>query len=179
METRDTANSTHPFERAGLGLAPFVYTGMTYETYQACHGAPVQPGTSCDYCGQGIMYVCHIVAADGRKFKVGSDCVAKTHMEARILTKVERDRKAAEKTAKTARLVERLTIARAKYDADPAYLSDQPHPSEWHASNGKTLRDYVAWLLNAGDTGKTKACRIIERGTVTPLTDKRPGSPIY
>ncbi len=81
MATR-TDNTTeiakHVFERAGLGKAPFRYVGMTESKYQACHGAPVQPGSSCDYCGQGIMYVCEILSADGRRFKVGCDCVART-----------------------------------------------------------------------------------------------------
>ena len=72
METR-----LHDFERAGLGAAPFRFIGMEEKTYQACHGAPVQPGSSCDYCGTAIRYVCWIKSSDGKQFKVGTDCVHK------------------------------------------------------------------------------------------------------
>ena len=34
--------------------------------------------TSAHYCGQGIMLQCRIKSADGRTFKVGGDCVART-----------------------------------------------------------------------------------------------------
>lgn len=68
----------HVFERAGLGKAPFQFTGMYEKVYQACQGAPIQPGSSCDYCGQGIRYCCAIIDATGKEFKVGSDCVRKT-----------------------------------------------------------------------------------------------------
>jgi hypothetical protein len=70
----------HCFERAGLGKAPFRVIGFEVRKYQACPGAPVQPGASCDYCGTGIMNVFHIKGAgsEAAAFKVGCDCVAKT-----------------------------------------------------------------------------------------------------
>jgi hypothetical protein len=68
----------HVFERAGLGKAPFRCIGFAEVVYQAHPDAPRQPGGSCDYCGTGIMLQCKIKSADGRVFKVGSDCVAKT-----------------------------------------------------------------------------------------------------
>lgn len=74
----NTEIGMHVFERAGLGKAPFKCVGFHVSKYQACQGAPVQPGSSCDYCGTGIMYVCEIKSADGNRFKVGTDCVYKT-----------------------------------------------------------------------------------------------------
>ena len=74
----ETTNQLHVFERAKLGAAPFKFVGMEEKVYQACHGAPVQPGSSCDYCGTAIRYVCWINSKDGKRFKVGTDCVAKT-----------------------------------------------------------------------------------------------------
>lgn len=72
-------SAVHPFEAAKLGVAPFRCTRVTVEKYQACHGAPIQPGTSCDYCGTGIMYAYWIKGSDERpEFKVGCDCVART-----------------------------------------------------------------------------------------------------
>ena len=37
--TANHSELTHPFERAGLGLAPFRYTGHSVMQYQACPGA--------------------------------------------------------------------------------------------------------------------------------------------
>ena len=78
----DSANATlatvHPFERSGLGTAPFQFVRYEYLTYQACPGAPVQVGGSCDHCGTGIKDAFWIRGADGREFKVGSSCVYKT-----------------------------------------------------------------------------------------------------
>lgn len=68
----------HVFERAGLGRAPFKVVGSFELKWQAHPGAPIQPGGSCDYCGQGIMYAAAIRSADGKQFKVGCDCVART-----------------------------------------------------------------------------------------------------
>lgn len=68
----------HIFERAGLGKAPFRCVGSFELKWQACPGAPIQPGGSCDYCSQGIMYAYAIKSADGRRFKVGCDCVMRT-----------------------------------------------------------------------------------------------------
>lgn len=70
--------AVHPFEKAGLGKAPFRFIGMEHRTHRACPGAPLQPGGSCDYCGTGISYFCWIDDAQGKRFKVGSDCVRKT-----------------------------------------------------------------------------------------------------
>jgi hypothetical protein len=66
----------HPFEQAGLGQSPFRFVSMTKNIYSAAPGHQ-QPGGTCCYCGQGIMYECLIVSADGKRFTVGMDCVAK------------------------------------------------------------------------------------------------------
>jgi hypothetical protein len=71
-------STTHLFERAGLGLAPFRFVRRYSASYQACPGAHVQPGAACDYCGTGIYNVFVVQSSDGREFKVGSDCVLKT-----------------------------------------------------------------------------------------------------
>jgi hypothetical protein len=68
----------HVFERAKLGIAPFYCFSSEEKIFQACPGAPIQPGSSCDYCGQGIRYVYWIKGRTGSAFKVGSDCVMRT-----------------------------------------------------------------------------------------------------
>jgi hypothetical protein len=58
----------HVFERAGLGRAPF-----RFESISRIGGA----GGSCQYCSTHILWACHVVGADGRRFFVGTDCIAK------------------------------------------------------------------------------------------------------
>ena len=48
------ADSAHPFTH--LAPAPYTFEGWVKKIYRACHGAPAQPGSSCDHCGTGIMY---------------------------------------------------------------------------------------------------------------------------
>lgn len=75
---RLVVTSQHPFERSGNGRAPFSIVGFDEKTYQACHGAPVQPAGICDHCGTCIRYRAHIASSDGVCFVVGLDCVRKT-----------------------------------------------------------------------------------------------------
>ena len=66
----------HKFEVAGLGVAPFRFIGMSENAITYPDGT-TQAGGSCDYCGTGIRLECHVQGADGRRFKVGCDCIAK------------------------------------------------------------------------------------------------------
>src|SRR5262245_56320633 len=66
----------HVFERAGLGVAPVRFTGL-YEKVTKV-GDHLMPGSSCDYCSAGLRFVCEVTDHNGKTFKVGSDCVAKT-----------------------------------------------------------------------------------------------------
>lgn len=68
----------HVFEKANLGKAPFRCVGVEKKMYQACVGAPIQPGGMCDYCGNGIMFCFRIKSSDGKSFVVGSECVLRT-----------------------------------------------------------------------------------------------------
>lgn len=68
----------HPFEKAGLGKAPFTCVGVTKNMWTSGCGTVTKPGGSCDYCGTGIAYEFWIVGATGSKFKVGCDCVLRT-----------------------------------------------------------------------------------------------------
>lgn len=153
-----TTNMVHQFELAGLGKAPFSLIGHEYKVWRAHPGAHAQPGTCCDYCGTGIMDVFWIRSADGRKFKVGCDCVAKVGDSG-----LKRSIDLAVKRARAERKATALQIRRERamelLAAEPTLLTDQPHPS----IPSKTLRDYVEWMMRfAGAAGKTRACQIIE-----------------
>lgn len=66
----------HPFEKAGLGKAPFWITDFD----QAGTDSGRQ-GTTCDFCGTYIVNIFFIKSSDGKKFVVGSTCVEKTEDE--------------------------------------------------------------------------------------------------
>lgn len=68
---------THVFTKSGFGEAPFVFIDLETRKYQACPGAPVQPGGACQFCGESIMYVCIIRSACGKVSEVGTTCVLK------------------------------------------------------------------------------------------------------
>ena len=69
----------HPFQKSGLGTAPFRCIGVQENVYVS--GGHSQAGGSCDYCGTGIRWEFLIASNDGRQFKVGCDCVEKTYRE--------------------------------------------------------------------------------------------------
>ncbi len=73
----------HVFERAGLGKAPFRCVGA-HEEYITHPDGTTQASGSCQFCGMGIRNVFMIRGADGKMFKVGSDCVARTGDEGLI-----------------------------------------------------------------------------------------------
>lgn len=173
----------HPFERAGLGLAPFrcvgvehrvgpikttdpKFPGVTFEV-----GAPGQPMGTCDYCGTGIADCYVIRSADGKKFVVGSDCVMRTYSETntaipvdirRAIAEVRRQKNEKRNDARRARELATLTPlleeARAFLAANPTAFAGEPHPM----ISGKTRRDYFEFLLGmAGNATRIATCRTI------------------
>lgn len=189
MSETKTPAKVHPFERAGLGLPPFRCVGMEVKTYQACHGAPIQPGAACDYCGTGITNCYAIQSADGKRFVVGSDCVMKCERECagtdaeKVARKLHEDvlrvkRAAAHKRddAKIAAIAERLAspgIRRA--------LAAIPHSLKWRAEQGGTRLEELDWLMaNAGRAGKLRVGKGIDAAiaSMDPETTDDPERPI-
>ena len=161
-------SAIHKFEMMGLGKAPFYFTGtVTEKTYCACQGAPVQPGSTCDFCGTCIRYEFWVRSSDGNVFKVGCDCIHKTDDRGLIqqISAAERklrDKKnAAAKARKQERREVRIAAAKDMLPAVRGTLASQPHPNRFYADQGKTLLDYVNWCLDnrAGE----KAAIIIEQ----------------
>lgn len=83
---------THPFEKAGLGKAPFSCTHVTENVFALPDGTS-KAGGCCDYCGTGIRWEFWIKGsiAGARQFKVGCDCVAKTGRGIENFEKVRAD----------------------------------------------------------------------------------------
>lgn len=85
------SDELHPFERSGLGRAPFKCVGMAEvpsPSLAAANPAAYNAALrmlprgygcgSCAYCGMGLRYNYLIHSADGQTFAVGSECVFKT-----------------------------------------------------------------------------------------------------
>lgn len=149
--------TVHRFEHAGLGLAPFRFTGeVTEKTYQACPGAPVQAGSTCDYCGTCIRYEFWIVSSDSKRHKVGCDCIHKTGDTGLVaqISVAERKLRDAKnqraRAAKQAKLAVRIEAARVRFAEIKGRLAQEPHPVPHHAANGLTKADYVTWLYSNG-----------------------------
>jgi len=156
-----TDEVTHLFQQAGLGVAPFRFVGAHVKTYQACHGAPVQPGGSCAYCGTGIMECCVIRDANGKEFIVGNVCVGKTG-DAGLINLTKRAINALRTANKHVRDDLRIQAARELLEvpAVRAALQAQPHPRGF---GGQSMLDSVRWYLgHAGRKGMVQAARIIE-----------------
>lgn len=86
---------THKFTDAGLGQAPFRFTGITENLFRMADGS-CKPGGCCDFCSTGIRFEHHIVSSDGQSSKVGSECIRRVAdaklIEASKLAKKKLDR---------------------------------------------------------------------------------------
>lgn len=116
----DLSRAAHPFERSGLGKAPFRVVGYERRVFQACQGAPIQVGGSCDHCGTGIIHTFIIQGADGGKFKVGSSCVFKTgdSILSGMVRQYQKNARRAENAARKAELAATLEARRAEREAE-------------------------------------------------------------
>jgi hypothetical protein len=141
-------STVHPFERAKLGLAPFRCTRVTVEKYQACHGAPIQPGTSCDFCGTGIMYAYWIKGSDERpEFKVGCDCVARTGA---VVERFDVERKKLAREQSAARSHAKREARKAQWEAERAERQKQFAIEREQRFNAFAVAEpaVVSYLLN-------------------------------
>lgn len=158
----------HPFEVAGLGAAPFHCFGSYESKFRAIPGdphCPVQPGSSCDYCGSALMYVFAVRSSDGKEFKVGSDCILKVHKEidttlpvdVRVaIEKMNQDRRRQTRERRWQKEADKRREVQALFAQHPALFTDSPHPNDYYASEGRTLRDYYEWHLGRPNAAQVK-----------------------
>lgn len=169
--TNGTFGAEHPWERAGLGHAPYRFIGASREVYQAVPGdpgCPLQPAGSCDFCGQAIWDQVRFESADGKRFKVGHDCAARASEGGKKMEqwkrehdrKVRADRKARRVAAASTANAELLTRCEglvAQMSALPApigaknhnvYLAARGIVYSIQAGNNPSDRQ-VAWLDGA------------------------------
>lgn len=167
-------NQVHVFEAAGLGKAPFAFAGLEDTGEDAGPDGLVRrsvggidhltkPGGSCDLCGHYIKIFCWVKSADGKRFKVGSDCIAKIGDKG--LKKVVDDHIRYNRNEK------RRVNEKKKIDNAIELLSDenirqalaaQPHPLAWRAEKGENKLDWAEWMMScAGNSGKLQVARVI------------------
>jgi hypothetical protein len=167
----------HCFEQAGLGKAPYRYLGIETKVGPIRIaqpdgtvleiGSPGQPMSHCDFCQTPISNECWLRSADGKRFKVGTDCIER----------------AGDRGLRLAMAPDLLKRSHAKDDARiaaanglmsesvRAKLSSEPHPYPHMAAKGHTALSFVEYnFSNAGRAGKIKAARMIER--TIDATDK-------
>ena len=174
-------DTMHPFEKAGLGLAPFRFVDFYVKrgpikienrdgtTTQV--GAPGQPMGTCQYCYQGIANICVIESADGRRSEVGCDCVKKVGDKGlgrevgRVKREHERKRRQVRNDAKLVKVNAEIDAALSSESARKV-LSAKPHPFPALASKGMTRLDWVEYMRkNAGLRGRTDAANYIKMWT--------------
>ena len=149
----------HKFEAAGLGKAPFSFAGFYESKYQACPGAPIRAGSSCDYCGTAIMGCFKVRSADGREFKVGCDCIAKVGDRGLLKVVADHERKVrrAKADAKAKAVSAELVVV---IEAVTPKLQAMPHPFPAYAAQGRTMLDSVKNRL--GGSGAAGRARLLK-----------------
>jgi hypothetical protein len=163
----------HKFELAGLGAAPYRFEGVEHRVFRAAPDAPAQPGGSCDYCGTGISYFYWLRSADGKRFKVGCDCILKTTSERSLVVAVKTAAQAhaadlRRERAERARLagVARIAAAVAQLPALESTWKNEPHPRAGQGAyfDALTRWDWAIWMLDhAGMTGRLTVATAIEK----------------
>lgn len=162
MENTDqvTLETKHAF--SWHGPAPYKVVRSFVSKFQACPGAPIQPGTSCDHCSTAIMNVFVVRCGNGHEFNVGSDCVARAADPALIksVNLIERKAAATKRAAKSVSVAAELTELIA---ANSAALASMPHPKDWAAAKGETMLDHAQWMnTRCGASGRAKLLKAIK-----------------
>lgn len=173
-----TCDRIHPWEKAGLGKAPFAWLGVfedygphkverdgiTFET-----GAPGQPMGCCAYCGQGIGECHQIRSADGKKFVVGCDCVRRIESEGSpVYTATERAHRDLQNKKARVRASLKDESVSAELDAlmaEPtttAKLAASPSAYAWQAAKGATrLDDWKFIVSRCGASGRARMLKLL------------------
>ena len=165
-DERCEAGERHPFERRGLGSAPFRFVVLRREA------------GGCAFCGRSIAWACVIADVDGHQAVVGTDCVRRTCRGSRLADEVGRELKWHRKQAAEERHRARWEACYAALRADPSLLADEPHPQPWR--RGETLRDEATRLLRGTRAMCTEAFGIVETALTGPVAigaRRRAGEP--
>lgn len=170
MQT-ETPATVHVFEAAGLGKAPFKFIGLeTSNDREAVNMERKNAGqiyttnfcTSCDYCSQSIQNAYCVESSDGKRFKVGCDCIKKTGDKGlkKIISEIE------SKKRRIAKADKRLAIVHYENRLIDAFKAGQignlkELPSPIANRTEDTAFDYISWCIQYGRMGST-AIRLLK-----------------
>jgi hypothetical protein len=161
----------HPFEKSGLGKAPFRFVGHTVKIGplqmldkdgnwdgMSWVGSEGQPMGVCDHCCQGIAICCEIVSSDGKRSVVGCDCVEKTYREFTtderndLVRKVKEAKRAHSRQVRHAREERKIKEAWELFRSRQAELEMVPDAAQPEQS----MADRFVWMMdNGGNRGKS------------------------
>lgn len=118
------------------------------------------------------MFQFILKSADGREFKVGSDCILKTDSSKALRVAVEtemqkrqREQREARAAIKRQKDAERIAAAVARLPEVADRLRSEPHPQaqSFGFLRDKTMLDWAEWMLvNAGISGRLSVAKAIE-----------------
>jgi hypothetical protein len=147
----------HKFEAAGLGKAPFRFVGLSENAITYPDGT-TKAGGSCDYCSTGIRHECWVLSADGKRFKVGSNCIEKVGDQGLFQAyKNSPEFRKAKRDKAQAKFAADLAEVHSIIDANKDALLALPHPygfKDFATGKPLTYLDQVEWSLgNCGAAG--------------------------
>lgn len=161
-------SAIHPFARAGMGRGPWKFSGtfkMPDKTLaeanpqaynnQLKHAPDLKFGLgTCACCGMAIMNVFVVKDADGDRWGVGCDCILKLGRQfsdednQELVRSVKLSKRNADNQKWYEKRVAALYADKATIDAmiaagDLDGMDKAPHPK----IPGKTMRDYIDWMI--------------------------------
>jgi hypothetical protein len=191
--TTATANLIHAWEDAGHGKAPFRMLAVIslpgpslaeknpigYANAAAAAAADARAhgvacGT-CDVCGAGILQNFVIRSADGKRFVVGCDCVAKSG-DAGLIDGVKALKRKAAREAKEARRREEWERTRPEREAREAERRErEAREAEAQEAHRAKMVEANLWVLNVLDrTPGDFAASMVRELERRPLLDLSP-----
>lgn len=165
----------HPFETT-LGPGPYKFIGVVSirvsEHGTQLHGnvdtKTIKSGLgTCSHCSTAIMNCFIIETANKERFGVGCDCIRKVGLPYAEMTKVEVAEKLHERQLRKARVEKKAVDYRSRFKDLLVHfeevLKSKPHPTPYHAEQGKTLFDYAQWLNDhSSDSAVPQAYKRVE-----------------
>ena len=168
-------SGVHPWERAGLGKAPFAYLGVSEsrgpirirnnDGTETLIGSEGQPMGSCAYCLQGIAECHHVRSADGKKFTVGCDCIRRVYGDDRapVRAKAEAASRKLRNRAAKARRDAKATTEQGELAALLADEGTRAKLAELPGPRFGTLLEHAEFMAKkAGAAGRARALKAIK-----------------
>lgn len=154
------ADLIHLFELANLGKAPFSLS----------HVEELSRGGSCDFCGTGIRWAFWLNSTDGRRFKVGCDCIHKSG-DRGLIDLAERERKERARAARHAKAEAKRRAAQQAAKA-AARLASRANALAFKAYVQAThLRQVLVRATHRTDSSRAVAVEFVRKmvagGTLT------------